>query len=220
MPARKSRSVPAVNILARSADARCGRPRTGEHRPGSPQSAHIVVELQGTGNAKIQITKLSSASAGSKLRVTDTYRWRMLPCGTGLFLKKAAWTLSPVSGNIHCSLLVRRCLGTSQKRPSNYTSRPKADFSWSASFGMIEHAMVERLATQGPAQQQLQAPLRSSPPGSEGRGSPERLAQPGNDRSRGAPREALAAARAENANLSPIDYLLQVLRDPTTPQII
>jgi hypothetical protein len=33
-------------------------------------------------------------------------------------------------------------------------------------------------------------------------------------------REALAAARAENANLSPIDYLLQVLRDPTTPQII
>ena len=30
-------------------------------------------------------------------------------------------------------------------------------------------------------------------------------------------REALAAARAENANLSPIDYLLQVLREPTTP---
>ena len=30
-------------------------------------------------------------------------------------------------------------------------------------------------------------------------------------------REALATARAENANLSAIDYLLQVLRDPTTP---
>jgi hypothetical protein len=30
-------------------------------------------------------------------------------------------------------------------------------------------------------------------------------------------REALAAARAANANLSAIDYLLQVLRDPTTP---
>jgi hypothetical protein len=30
-------------------------------------------------------------------------------------------------------------------------------------------------------------------------------------------REALAAARAENANLSAIDYLLQTLRDPTTP---
>ncbi len=29
-------------------------------------------------------------------------------------------------------------------------------------------------------------------------------------------REALAAARAENANLMPIDYLLQALRDPTT----
>jgi hypothetical protein len=29
-------------------------------------------------------------------------------------------------------------------------------------------------------------------------------------------REALAAARAENANLMPINYLLQVLRDPTT----
>src|SRR5260221_13468711 len=30
-------------------------------------------------------------------------------------------------------------------------------------------------------------------------------------------REALATARAANANLSAIDYLLQVLRDPTTP---
>src|SRR5947207_144930 len=30
-------------------------------------------------------------------------------------------------------------------------------------------------------------------------------------------REALATARAENANLSAVDYLLQVLRDPTTP---
>src|SRR5258707_13938177 len=30
-------------------------------------------------------------------------------------------------------------------------------------------------------------------------------------------REALATARAENANLSAIDYLLQVLRDRTTP---
>ena len=30
-------------------------------------------------------------------------------------------------------------------------------------------------------------------------------------------REALAEARAENANLMPIDYLLQVLREPTTP---
>ena len=29
-------------------------------------------------------------------------------------------------------------------------------------------------------------------------------------------REALATARAENVNLSAIDYLLQVLRDPTT----
>jgi len=29
-------------------------------------------------------------------------------------------------------------------------------------------------------------------------------------------REALEAARVANANLSPIDYLLQVLRDPTT----
>ena len=30
-------------------------------------------------------------------------------------------------------------------------------------------------------------------------------------------REALAAAREANANLSAIAYLLQVLRDPTTP---
>jgi len=30
-------------------------------------------------------------------------------------------------------------------------------------------------------------------------------------------REALATARAENANLSAVDYFLQVLRDPTTP---
>ena len=30
-------------------------------------------------------------------------------------------------------------------------------------------------------------------------------------------REALATARAENANLSAIDYLLEVLRDPTPP---
>ena len=30
-------------------------------------------------------------------------------------------------------------------------------------------------------------------------------------------REGLAAARAADANLSAIDYLLQVLRDPTTP---
>src|SRR6266550_3082321 len=30
-------------------------------------------------------------------------------------------------------------------------------------------------------------------------------------------REALAAARSANTNLSAIDYLLQVLRDPTTP---
>jgi hypothetical protein len=33
----------------------------------------------------------------------------------------------------------------------------------------------------------------------------------------GQQREALASARAANANLSAIDYLLQVLRDPTTP---
>jgi hypothetical protein len=30
-------------------------------------------------------------------------------------------------------------------------------------------------------------------------------------------REALAAARQADANLMPIDYLLQVLRDPATP---
>jgi hypothetical protein len=31
-------------------------------------------------------------------------------------------------------------------------------------------------------------------------------------------REALAAARAANANLSAIDYLLQILRDPKAPR--
>ena len=30
-------------------------------------------------------------------------------------------------------------------------------------------------------------------------------------------REALAVARAEDASLMPIDFLLRVLRDPTTP---
>ena len=30
-------------------------------------------------------------------------------------------------------------------------------------------------------------------------------------------REVLEAARTENANLTAMDYLLQVLRDPTTP---
>jgi hypothetical protein len=33
----------------------------------------------------------------------------------------------------------------------------------------------------------------------------------------GRQRESLAAAREANANLTAIDYLLQVLRDPTTP---
>jgi hypothetical protein len=33
----------------------------------------------------------------------------------------------------------------------------------------------------------------------------------------GRQREALTAAREANANLMPIDFLLQVLRDPTTP---
>jgi hypothetical protein len=34
----------------------------------------------------------------------------------------------------------------------------------------------------------------------------------------GQQREALASARAANANLSAIDYLLQILRDPTVPR--
>jgi hypothetical protein len=50
--------------------------------------------------------------------------------------------------------------------------------------------------------------METSPKGSRNRATIAREARQ---------REALAAARAENANLSPIDYLLQVLRDPTTP---
>ena len=72
------------------------------HRPRSPKSAHIARFIfRVPGDAKIQTTKRSSASAGSKLRVTGSLTPIVggHPCRTQLLLKKAARRLSPVSGN-------------------------------------------------------------------------------------------------------------------------